>query len=530
MGSSYSNQIVARSPESWALVLAMSSWRRVAAILLISSVCSLTAKAGSGPLYTKGASVFIPFVNATDVSKSDASPQIRVGFSGNHNSSFTVTMDTGSVGIIVGSNYFTPPAKGRADPSFIGPGSETLTSSGYYFTGDWYKTTVHLFNDTTAAASSTVPVMAVTKVACIEGARDCHIVDHKGVDVHYFGVGFAGGSGLPQGTPDKNAFLNVTKISGSGSPPSPGYILTTQGAHIGLTSNNTKGFAFIKLEPLLAPTLEQWQSAPASPNVLTDWQHARGTITVNGVSGRGGILFDTGVNTGFLTPPLGVTVKTGMGPTTPHKAECNTNPPTCAVSGTTVQVSFPDQSQPVASLNYTVGPNNGAQKGNPVSPYAVSVDHTGAPFLNTTVRILQGFAYLYDAANGFVGLKATGNAPPRFAMSKPWGVAVEGVFQCFFGWARVNFGSGSTIGSLSSAFVATAPRSFQPTEYSWPYTYIYDSYNRKHIGISSGVPASDNMPAATSLANNVYTWGASGPSKGTNEGALAAWLAAAGCQ
>jgi hypothetical protein len=495
--------------------------------LLVSSVYSLTAKAGSGPVYTKGGSVFIPFVNATEVSKTYASPKVRVGFSGNYNSSFTVTMDTGSVGIIVGSNYFTPPAKGRADPSFIGAGSETLTSSGYYFTGDWYKTTVHLFNDKTAAASSTVPVMAVTKVACIEGARDCHVVDHKGADVHYFGVGFAGGSGVPQGTPDKNAFLNVTKISGSGSLPSPGYILSTQGAQIGLTSNNTKGFAFIKLEPLLAPTLKQWQSAPASPNVLTDWQHARGTITVNGVSGRGGILFDTGVNTGFLTPPIGVTVKTGMGPTTPFKAECNTNPPTCAVTGTTVQVSFPVQShQPVASLNYTVGPNNGAQKGNPVSPYAVSVDHTGAPFLNTTVRILQGFAYLYDAANGFIGLKTTGNTPPQYAVSEPSGLTVDGVFQCFFNWAKLNFGP------RPSPFQAPAsrPNPFQVTEYSWPYTYVYDSNNQLYIGISSGVPASDNMPAATSLANTVYTWGPSGPSTAKSEGALSAWLAAAGCQ
>ncbi|MFO1101380.1 MAG: hypothetical protein U1E20_00570 [Methylocystis sp.] len=487
-----------------------------AVILLASPVCSLTAQADSSPPYTNGVSVFVPFVNANEVSKSDASPEIRVGFSSNYNSSFAVTMDTGSVGIIVGGNYFTPPAKGRSDASFIGPGTETLTSSGYYFTGDWYRTTVHLFNDKTAVASATVPVMAVTNVTCIQGARDCHVVDHKGADVHYFGVGFAGGAGLPQGTPDKNAFLNVTKIAGSSSLPSPGYILSTQGALIGLTSNNTKGFALIKLEPLLAPSFEQWQSAPASPNVLTDWQHARGTITVNGVSGSGGILFDTGVNTGFLTPPIGVTVQTGMGPTTPHKAECNTNPPTCAVSGTTVQVSFPDQTNWVASLNYTVGPNNGAQKGNPVSPYAVSVDHTGAPFLNTTVRFLQGFNYLYDAANGFIGLKTTGATPPRYAMSAPGGLAVGGVFQCFFGWAEVNFGSRSG--------------HFQATAYSWPYTYVYDPNNQIYIGVSSGVPASANMPAATSLANDVYVWGAGGPSTGTHEGALSGWLAAAGCQ
>ena len=54
-----------------------------------------------------------------------------------------------------------------------------------------------------------------------------------------------------------------------------------------------------------------------------------GTITVNGRSGSGGILFDTGVTTGFLTPPIGVTLKTGMGP---GGAECNgSNPPSCAV-------------------------------------------------------------------------------------------------------------------------------------------------------------------------------------------------------
>jgi hypothetical protein len=121
----------------------------------------------------------------------------------------------------------------------------------------------------------------------------------------------------------------------------------------------------IKLEPLLAPNSTQWQTAPASAKVLTDWQHARGTITVNRRSGSGSILFDTGVTTGFLTPPIGVTLKTGMGPS---GAECNgSNPPTCAVSGTKVQVSFSSQTIPVASLSYTVGANNGSQSGNPVS-------------------------------------------------------------------------------------------------------------------------------------------------------------------
>lgn len=484
-----------------------------AIILLVSLVYSLTATADSGPRYTNGATVFVPFINANDMSKPNlyTNPKIQVGFSSNYNSSFPVTMDTGSVGIVVGSNYFTPSAKRRADPSFVGSGSETLTSSGVKYTGDWYKTTVHLFSGKTVVARSTVPVLALTNVACIPGARNCHIDDPTGAKVAYFGVGFAGGPGQPQGTPDKNAFLNVTSVAGSNSLPSPGYILSTQGAQIGLTSSNTKGFALIKLEPLLAPTLDQWQTAPESKNVLTDWQHARGTITVNGISGSGGILFDTGVNTGFLTPPIGVTVKTGMGP---NKAECNTSPPTCAVSGATVQVSIPNQTNPVASFNYTVGAGNGSQIGNPISPYALSIEQKSAPFMNTTVRFLQAFTYLYDAANGFVGLQKTGNTPAKYAASTPGAVTVEGVFQCFFGWAGANFYSRNV--------------RVQPPAYKWPYAYIYD--NQKYVGISSGVPASDNVPAATSLANTVYTWGAGGPSSGTDQGGLSGWLAAAGCQ
>jgi hypothetical protein len=406
-------------------------------ILLVSSVYSLTARADSGPPYSSnGASVFVPFINATQLSDPSqyVSPQIKVGFNSPNatdvHPAFNVTMDTGSVGIIVGSSYFNPPANGRLDPSFVGPGSETLTSSGIIFNGDWYKTSVNLYNGNTVVASSIVPVMAITKVSCEPNARACNpsTIGSTAADTHYFGIGFAGGAGQPQGTPDKNAFLNVTSISWSGLLPSPGYILSTQGAQIGLTSSNTQGFAMIKLQPLLAPTSIQWQTTPASANVLTDWQHARGTITVHGRSGSGGILFDTGVTTGFLTPPIGVTPQTGLGPS---GAECNgSNPPSCAVSGTSVQVSFSNVNIPVVAWKYTVGANNGSQSGNPVSPFAVSVEQNNAPFLNTTVRFLQAFNYIYDAANGFIGLKTTGNTPAQYATSAPSGLAVQGVFQC----------------------------------------------------------------------------------------------------
>jgi hypothetical protein len=104
-----------------------------AVILLVSSFSSLTATANPGPPYN-GVSVSVPFVNATQVSDPSqyVSPQIKIGFNSPNATStfpvFSVTMDTGSVGIIVGSSYFDPPTNGRLDPSFIGPGSETLVA------------------------------------------------------------------------------------------------------------------------------------------------------------------------------------------------------------------------------------------------------------------------------------------------------------------------------------------------------------------------------------------------------------------
>jgi len=489
-------------------------------VLLVGSVFVLPATGNAGPAYG-AVSVSVPFVNAAQLSYplQYVSPQIKIGFNSPNataaNPAFNVTMDTGSVGVIVGSSYFAPPANGRLDPSFVGPGSETLTSSGIIFTGDWYKTTVNLYNSNAVVATSTIPVLAVTKVSCEPNARVCNpnTIASTAPSTHYFGIGFSGGDGLPQGTPDKNAFLNVTSISGSSLLPSPGYILSTQGVQIGLTSSNTQGFAMIKLEPLLAPNSTQWQTAPASANLLTDWQHAVATISVNGKSGTGSILFDTGVTTGFLTPPTGVMPGTGAGPS---GAECNgSNPPTCAVSGTKIQVSFS-----VASFSYTVGANNGAQNGNPVSPVAVSVEQHSAPFLNTTVRFLQAFNYIYDAANGFIGLKTTGVTPAQYAAYIPFGLAFDGVFQCFFSWAQGNFGLSSNGSQLS-------------TNYSWPYTYSYSSSmhgsrygpnGQTSIAVSSGSPAS--APATT--ANDVYILSANG--QATNEGALSGWLSAAGCQ
>lgn len=480
-----------------------------AVIFLAGAIYSLTAMGGS-PYPSNATSVFVPFTNATALPLV-ASPQIKVGFP--NGNLFTVTMDTGSVGLYMGSNYFPTPSQGTNDPSYVGPCTETLTSSGVIYTGSLYKSPVNLYNGNNMVATATVPVCAVSSQTCTTNARHC-TPDPSPVAVNYFGIGFGQeASGQPNGTPDKNPFLNITNAGNLSPLPSYGYILTTQqaqpGVVIGLTPANTQNYAMIKLEPLLAPDNTQWQATPASANVMTDWQKAIGLVTVNGIAGYGSILFDTGVGTGFLTPPPPLAngaIATGMGP---QNAECNGGTtPSCAVQGTRVAVSFPGQapSLPIASFNYTVGSGNGPQTGNSISPYGVGVVNNSSTFLNTTFNIFNAYNYFYDNTYGFIGLQATGGAAASFAGSTP-GMDLQSVFQCFFSWVEGNFVSASG----------------NTTQYSAPYTYRFYPNSNIYVGISSGV--SGNPPSGVN-----YVFHGTNAATLQTDGPLFGWLANAGCQ
>jgi hypothetical protein len=198
------------------------------------------------------------------------------------------------------------------------------------------------------------------------------------------------------------------------------------------------------------------------------------------------------------------------------RAECNSPPPpSCAATGTSVQASFTSLTNPVASLKYTVGANNGSQNGNPISPLALTVNYNRQPYLNTSVAFLQAFEYFYDAANGFIGLKATGNTPAQYATYSPSGLALGSVFQCFFN------STGSIFGTIWSNL------SGQLTGYNSPYTYRYNPVNNTYVAISSALAST---PGSTPLTtNDVYILG---PNLQPiyHAGGLSGWLTAMGCQ
>jgi hypothetical protein len=81
---------------------------------------------------------------------------------------------------------------------------------------------------------------------------------------------------------------------------------------------------------------------------------------------------------------------------------------TTLAAGTKVTISLPADDSPRARYSFVPG-----DKGNPLAPARLAlVGAARAPFVNTSVRFLNGFDCLYDADGGLVGLRWTGHAPP----------------------------------------------------------------------------------------------------------------------
>jgi autotransporter-associated beta strand protein len=357
-------------------------------------------------LYPGTTSIYIPFVNGVETGS--APPKVDVSF-GSSTTPHPFVMDTGSVGLVVSQDIYHP-----TGPS-LGPGSITYSSSGIIELGNRYNATVNFFSGGTIVATADVPVLVVDQIACVPNPRHCTPTNNP-MGVSQMGIGFGQeASGQVGGTPAANPFLNIVSTSTPGAPlPSNGYVITPSGVTLGLTAANTQGFAMVKLSsytPYATPGAPEWLLAPSS-------------LSVNGTVGSGAILTDTGVTGMYLSPAIGTQVQTvNLG----QSVECMA---ACAAPGTVVQVFMPGQANPVASYSFTAGTTTGnanVQPGNALSPYFVTVDaQDPTTFVNTTVNFLNGYNYLYDATNGFVGYEYTGavsgaygGATPSFALQGP---------------------------------------------------------------------------------------------------------------
>ena len=454
-------------------------------------------------------SIFVPLANADDAFTIET-PKISIGF--NDGAPFEVTVALGATGIYMGNKYFQPPALGKSDPSYIGSSSQQLFATGGTYNGDWYKTTVDIYDQSNSQqiiAKAEVPVLALTSKTCASDETSCSPLTADQLANYYkFGVGFGQEFiSSPQGTPDKNPFLNISWTSKGGNLPSAGFLVTSDhqgepGFLLGLTGIYKGDFTQIKLQPLLASASSQWQTLPANKKLLTGWKNATATIEVNGVSGTGSVLFDTdfnGVGVGYLSPPMGAKVKT-------HQASDEEECGTCLDNGAKVKVSIPGNASASFSYNYTLGDSS-----NLLAPPEVEMYSNGVPFTTVSFHFYSGVDYYYDAERGFIGLKVLSSTSENNATFKP-GLILDNVFQCAFK-------------SIDAAMSATTAD--KVTLYSYPYTYRYYPATKSYVGISSGSSASDTKPASN--VNTIYSFDPDGTSI-KSMGSLGSWLAAAGCQ
>jgi len=210
-------------------------------------------------------------------------------------------------------------------------------------------------------------------------------------------------NGQLQGNPDKNPFLNIIAIDDKPISPSQmhmGYVITDEGVHIGLTYENSKGFdGLVKLVRQSGYSVDE-----------RDWVQTGACITVS--AGRGSsprcvnasMLVDSGIAQMYLTIPPSIPV---------HRIpQESASRPGVNVSvladNQTVSVRFGSDS----IQNHRYGKDLGYEfvvgdDGDEVVPSQVitTLSNVTAPFVNTGRHFLRRFDVLFDAKDGWFGVR-----------------------------------------------------------------------------------------------------------------------------
>jgi hypothetical protein len=346
-----------------------------------------------------GGSVFLRFLNRRGLGEYlQSPPHLGLSFGGRQ---LRAVMDTGSTGIVVSAAAI--PDIDRLPNR--GPGRLTYTSSGRIMQGDWVVTRVTITGANGASVTtSPVPVLAVRSIACLDNARNCTPREDPR-RVAMIGVGFGRGGNRegPPG-PEKNPFLNVASTGSGHDPPRHGYIVSRVGVQIGLTGADP-GDGYVTVQLARDDQRQDWSGAPAC-------------ITINDrTPACGTVLPDTGVAAMFLALPASeeqasagssgtdrglppgskVTISLAPGASAPTAPAPAASAPGVSVSGASASA--------IASYSFRVG-----DVSNPLSPARVTLVGRGdrPTFVNTSVHLLNGFDYLFDADKGIVGYRWNG--------------------------------------------------------------------------------------------------------------------------
>jgi hypothetical protein len=267
-------------------------------------------------------------------------------------------VDTGSVGIVVPRRNLGPDYQ-DFDPSLdIAFG---YISSGKNYRGQWVRVPVVL------GVPAGSDGMGAYAVADVEVFAVDHPTDFNG---GIFGTGFEIGR-LADGGPGRNPLLHLDY---QGEHLNRGYIVTTQGIDVGLTSLNSEGFGFIGLDLNEAGE---------------DWLQPLGHYSLSGAvdpaipAGDLRILIDTGIDQMILWLS-----DVAAHPDVPSG--------TALPGGVSVSISVP--ADPILNYNFLTG-----IAGQPMA--SSDVEWRIGDGINTGRNVLAGADYLYDAEAGRVAFR-----------------------------------------------------------------------------------------------------------------------------
>lgn len=346
-------------------------------------------------------SIFVPFIHKFSI-KHDL--QVLCTVDGVE---IEMPIDTGSTGLLIGA-----PILPNVSPSEGKPAHHFFTSSKILYVGRLVELSVGFHGEGSSYATATVPVLIVDKswrcpwydtnkdrFNCPPGPHGERAMERDISRITYMGVGFGRNlekDGMPYGTPNINPFLNIDALNGrpvTSKSMRAGYTISTAGVHLGVTSGNTDGFAFVQLDP--------GSTHDSDPK---DWAMVNMCFRAdNGEPNCGAALVDTGISQMYLRPAEGVAIPIV------HVRNPNKNSHTKMVKrvrpGTSIAIGFSSLKTPTVLQSFVVG-------GRPATePSAViPLNQTHPPYVNTGRSFLLDYSIAFDAIGGRFGFRPT-NSP-----------------------------------------------------------------------------------------------------------------------
>lgn len=340
------------------------------AVVAAAEKNQISATAPTPPDYSSyKQSYHVPFGNTKPVDFENLkSMSVRASLNGGPPMRFQI--DTGSTGVIVGASDVP-----NIEPNSPA-GSITYSSSGVELLGVWTPVTI-TFPDSKDehgnVATAVVPVLAVSERKVHPGAVNSgSFTPSKNPKVYMFGIGSGRGKEPHQ---EKNPWVNLKEMQAG--TMRRGYTITRDGITLGLTAKAVgEGYLYEKLKEHTGEVA----GAAAKQGGVRDWDSSRGWAVVGGVKCEmSGMLLDTGLTNMMI-----------QSPTPASKGD--------VADGTDVTVHLLSGR---LSYSFKVGDPT-----NPVAPRKVSwVVRTTGPLINTGLRALALYDYLYDADGGFFGLR-----------------------------------------------------------------------------------------------------------------------------